>query len=1044
MDIFSQSYIFERIFYELNSGLREILIIASIPMLIWGIIQALFGYKIFRIMNVIQGVVIGGIIGALIGAVLGVISGGSDGIAVGAVIGGILLGIVGGFLANAFYMIGVFCSAFGTGFLISALFMIFITKSLRGCVGAGAVGGLLFGIMACVFHKTIIIIQTALTGGASVGGALFVMTNPTVAMISIIVVSIVGIFVQFRMTQTPKTAAEVNPDNSGNVQTGTSSQAIGKAAVQQAAPITPQQTVQQTVQSTVQQSNAGGQGSNALGTMFAQMGAAASNTNQNYLSEKFSREIYEEIAFVFPDLDNKRIRYMPDFSENGEWKCTCGNKCNGEHCIYCGMNKSELREKLNYQYLSKHRADRLQEIEIIKEQKKTEKAEKWKERKERLSNKINKIINSFKAFIIKHKKALIISTASVVVLTTAVLLIVNNPTVRMKYFLGKAQKYETKGDSYSAEQYYLRAYEEKPNLDSCIYLAAIKCEQNNYYDSGLWIDNAAKYAEDKDYEKKKEWLEEQLYEIADSNADYRKEQLLLLIRDYYPSCEIYEKVVDYYCDSQNYQEAKSNIAKADELYGNNTEWKDYLTKFAPKAPKLSLDGGKYDERIQIDINSDENAYGAAVYCECEGDTAQKYNQQIKFNEDGEYRVRAWVENGLGYRSEVVEAVYVVKIDKPLPVEFDVASGYYDAPFNVTLSQSQGEKIYYTLDGTEPSSKSLLYEGAIPCGYGVTNLAAISINAKGEQSEVVKEQYMVSQPDVVGANRDGYSGYYYDYVGDEDHDNIYIIDKKNHTRVKTISGWQPYEYKGRLYYMTGESEIYYENNKLGCIDIATDFRECILVDEISNFVIAHDCIYYANSGKLLRCELDGSDTVLINEQLLSGTYISTKDDVVYFVDENGDVLAISQKGEQPQIVNNKKYNDVFLLSEDGSWIYKSGSDLYCEKNGESKLIYEGYYSTSSETEKGLFASTYRTYVDDGVDVCSLSCSKQMVIFKAYHYTEITEILWTNVEGSRTSNGYCNWYTYNLETGVLTQYGENPIFFADGGYYVDATDFIKYEY
>ena len=40
--------------------------------------------------------------------------------------------------------------------------------------------------------------------------------------------------------------------------------------------------------------------------------------------------------------------------------------------------------------------------------------------------------------------------------------------------------------------------------------------------------------------------------------------------------------------------------------------------------------------------------------------------------------------------------------------FSVDSGFYDEPFDLTLSAGYGNKIYYTLDGSNPIDNGLLY------------------------------------------------------------------------------------------------------------------------------------------------------------------------------------------------------------------------------------------------------------------------------------------------------------------------------------------------
>lgn len=109
-----------------------------------------------------------------------------------------------------------------------------------------------------------------------------------------------------------------------------------------------------------------------------------------------------------------------------------------------------------------------------------------------------------------------------------------------------------------------------------------------------------------------------------------------------------------------------------------------------------------------------------------------------------------------------------QIVKTYPV-FSMASGFYDESFLLSMFAEEGTTIYYTLDGSEPSEKSLCYSEPILIQdvsgndnvyanrtdislTGVTSpnqkidkaniVRAIGINQKGKQSETVSATYFV--------------------------------------------------------------------------------------------------------------------------------------------------------------------------------------------------------------------------------------------------------------------------------------------------------------
>lgn len=61
---------------------------------------------------------------------------------------------------------------------------------------------------------------------------------------------------------------------------------------------------------------------------------------------------------------------------------------------------------------------------------------------------------------------------------------------------------------------------------------------------------------------------------------------------------------------------------------------------------------------------------------------------------------------LGSSNEEAELLPAVSLNKPV---FEVTGGFYEEPFALHLYSPDGEKIYYTLDGSSPSADSLLYK-----------------------------------------------------------------------------------------------------------------------------------------------------------------------------------------------------------------------------------------------------------------------------------------------------------------------------------------------
>ncbi|QUO32655.1 chitobiase/beta-hexosaminidase C-terminal domain-containing protein [Faecalicatena sp. Marseille-Q4148] len=77
-------------------------------------------------------------------------------------------------------------------------------------------------------------------------------------------------------------------------------------------------------------------------------------------------------------------------------------------------------------------------------------------------------------------------------------------------------------------------------------------------------------------------------------------------------------------------------------------------------------------------------------------------------------------------------------------KFSLEEKTYDEVQELSLT-SKGQKIYYTTDGTEPTTASAVYETPIQIGEGTTTISAISVNDEGVPSIVVSKTYVVEYP-----------------------------------------------------------------------------------------------------------------------------------------------------------------------------------------------------------------------------------------------------------------------------------------------------------
>ncbi len=104
--------------------------------------------------------------------------------------------------------------------------------------------------------------------------------------------------------------------------------------------------------------------------------------------------------------------------------------------------------------------------------------------------------------------------------------------------------------------------------------------------------------------------------------------------------------------------------------------------------------------------------------------------------------------GLTSSQKILTWTYSVQPVAPAtatPVFTPPAGNYVDAQNVAISSTTTGAVIYYTTDGTAPTTSSSLYGGAIPVGNGTTTIEAIAVAPGFAQSAVATAAYVVTIP-----------------------------------------------------------------------------------------------------------------------------------------------------------------------------------------------------------------------------------------------------------------------------------------------------------
>lgn len=91
------------------------------------------------------------------------------------------------------------------------------------------------------------------------------------------------------------------------------------------------------------------------------------------------------------------------------------------------------------------------------------------------------------------------------------------------------------------------------------------------------------------------------------------------------------------------------------------------------------------------------------------------------------------------RQQVIESYLQYALFEP---EFSAEEGTYDAPFSLELRDEGEGSIFYTLDGSAPTTSSALYTGPIELSEGTWKVSAIYVNHFNLSSPVVSKTYRI--------------------------------------------------------------------------------------------------------------------------------------------------------------------------------------------------------------------------------------------------------------------------------------------------------------
>ena len=280
----------------------------------------------------------------------------------------------------------------------------------------------------------------------------------------------------------------------------------------------------------------------------------------------------------------------------------------------------------------------------------------------------------------------------------------------MDYQINKAKEYAANGSYTEAITCLENAYESYPDTAQILFM-----EADYYY---LQQDNTSAV--------------QVLYRIID-RGDFPYKDLE----------EAYSKIVAIYANQGLYGQINELLRNCPE-----TEIVTMYRSYLAMEPEFSYAEGSYDVVIPLKLSSNE---AGTIYYTIDGTTPTKdslvYTVPL-FLESGEHTVSAIFVNDYGIESDIVSKTYIISLPVPNPPEIELYGGEYTEPMMITVERIEGCRVYYTTNGTDPTTDSVPYTDPIPMPLGTTTFKFVNIDEEGMSSEVITRTYTLTMRDAI--------------------------------------------------------------------------------------------------------------------------------------------------------------------------------------------------------------------------------------------------------------------------------------------------------
>ena len=165
---------------------------------------------------------------------------------------------------------------------------------------------------------------------------------------------------------------------------------------------------------------------------------------------------------------------------------------------------------------------------------------------------------------------------------------------------------------------------------------------------------------------------------------------------------------------------------------------------------FSPSAGTYSSDQSVTIS--DSTGGSTIYYTTNGDdpttSSTQYTGPLSVSGDGTtLTIKAIAAKNGMKNSTIASATYVIDYSQVSTPNFSPSAGTYSSDQSVTISSTSGSTIYYTTDGSTPTTSSTQYTGALSVsGDGTTcTIKAIAAKSGMENSTIASATYVIHYP-----------------------------------------------------------------------------------------------------------------------------------------------------------------------------------------------------------------------------------------------------------------------------------------------------------